>query len=308
LGDRLEKDIFEGVRAVVQAAEFEVAFGGGAEDVLEGEVRREDHLPAAWGELGAGGAEGFKGGGEAFGIADCFHFNEALVGAAFGLEVGVVDNPAVVKNNDFLAGVLDIAEEVGAEDDVHAGVVAHLADHAEHAEAGWGIEAVGGFIEDDEFGAVDDGLGELGELFHAERVGAELTVAGFAEADIEEGLMSPLESGGGGQAGELTHHADVGDGGHAGDEGVVLRHEADEGADEAGVLVDVVAEDARRPGGGRVEAKEGIDEGGLAGAVRAQQADGAALEGDGELMEDGAATQLHGELIELDDWCGGICH
>jgi hypothetical protein len=26
------------------------------------------------------------------------------------------------------------------------------------------------------------------------------------------------------------------------------------------------------------------------------------------LMEDGAATQLHGELIELDDWCGGICH
>ena len=49
-----------------------------------------------------------------------------------------------------------------------------------------GIEAVGRLVEEQHLGAVHDRLRQLGELLHAQRVGLELAVARFAEADVEQ--------------------------------------------------------------------------------------------------------------------------
>ena len=53
-----------------------------------------------------------------------------------------------------------------------------------------------------------DGLRQLGDLLHAERVGAERAVAHLAEADVEERFVRALEGVLGGQAGEFGHQAD----------------------------------------------------------------------------------------------------
>ena len=151
--------------------------------------------------------------------------------------------------------------------------------------AGGGIEAVGGLIEDQQARAVDDGLGQLGELLHAQGIGSQKAVAGFAEADVEEHFVGALERGFGGKAGELAHHADEGDGGHVGDEGVVLGHVADERAGLAEVAADVVAEDGGGAGGDGAEAQEGLDERGFSGAVGAEQADDSAGEADAQILE-----------------------
>src|SRR5882757_3536533 len=105
----------------------------------------------------------------------------------------------------------------------------HLANHARHALARGRIETICRLVEDDELRAVDDGLRELGQLLHAERVSTKLAVTGLAQADIEENLMGALQGRFGGKSGELAHHTNERDRGHIGDEGIVFRHEADEG-------------------------------------------------------------------------------
>ena len=56
-----------------------------------------------------------------------------------------------------------------------------------------GIEAVGRLVEDHQFRAVHDGLGELGHLFHAQRIGPQFAVARLAETDVEQHLVRLLE-------------------------------------------------------------------------------------------------------------------
>ena len=68
-----------------------------------------------------------------------------------------------------------------------------------HALAGDGIEAVGGFVEDEQLGAVCQGLRELDELLHAQRVGADLAVADFAQADVEQCFVRALQGFSGGR-------------------------------------------------------------------------------------------------------------
>jgi hypothetical protein len=67
-----------------------------------------------------------------------------------------------------------------------------------------------------------------------------------------------------------------------------------------------VAEDFGGAGGGGAEAEEGLDEGGLARAVGAQEADGAGREGDGEVLQDIAFAEADAEAGEFDDGGGGI--
>ena len=169
-----------------------------------------------------------------------------------------------LQDEDFFAGFLDVPQQVGAEDDAEVAGLLHLADHADHALAGGRIEPIGRFVEDDEFRTVDDGLRELGELLHAQRIGPECTVAGFAEPDIKQRLVSALEGGFPRQSRKFSHHADERDGRHAGNERIVFRHEADQGSNAVEVGLDVAAEDAGGTAGRFVESEEGIDEGGLA--------------------------------------------
>ncbi len=87
---------------------------------------------------------------------------------------------------------------------------------------------------------------------------------------------------------------------HGGDEGVVLRHVADQAAHLARVRADVAAQDAGGAGRRLVEAQQRVDQGGFPGAVGAQQADGAAGERGLQLLEDDALAEAHLQAVELD--------
>ena len=138
-----------------------------------------------------------------------------------------MDDRAVLHDHRLVAHLLDVAQQVGADEHVHPLLVLHLGDELEHAPAGGGIEAVGRFVEHDQLRSVHDRLGELRHLLHPERVGPELAVTRLAEPDVEQHLVGLLERGFRRKAGELGHLAHEGDRRHVADERVVLGHVAD---------------------------------------------------------------------------------
>ena len=75
----------------------------------------------------------------------------------------------------------------------------------------WWIEPVGRLVEEEDLRAVRESLGELGELLHAQRVGADVAVARLAQADIEEDFVRPLEGLRRRHARQLGHQADEAD-------------------------------------------------------------------------------------------------
>ena len=76
---------------------------------------------------------------------------------------------------------------------MHLAAVADLLDQADHPLAVRRVEAVGRLVEEQQLRPVDDRLGQLGQLLHAQRVGLELAVARLAETDVEQRLVGPLE-------------------------------------------------------------------------------------------------------------------
>ena len=71
----------------------------------------------------------------------------------------------------------------------------------------------------------------LASCFMPERIRAELAIARLAQAHVEERLVRALQRCLGGRPGQLGHVAHEAHGRHVRDEGVVLRHVADEPAD-----------------------------------------------------------------------------
>ena len=61
-------------------------------------------------------------------------------------------------------------------------------------------------------------LRKLGHLFHAERIRAEIAVAGFSETDVIEGLMRAFQRFCRRQTAQFGHHSDEAHGRHVGDE------------------------------------------------------------------------------------------
>ena len=112
--------------------------------------------------------------------------------------------------------------------------------------------------------------------------------------------MGPFESGIRREAGEFGGHADVRDGGHVRDERVVLRHEADEGADLAGIGSDVVPEDLGCTLAGFPEAQKGIDQGAFAGSVGTEEAYGEAPQFQVEPAKDFALADLYVQIGKFD--------
>ena len=96
--------------------------------------------------------------GGAVGVADAeLHLAagiDQLAHRAFAVDAAVVDD------GDAVAGELDLGEEVAGDEDAHAVIGSELAKElADLADAG-GIEAVGGFVEDEQLRAAEEGLGD----------------------------------------------------------------------------------------------------------------------------------------------------
>ena len=93
----------------------------------------------------------------------------------------------------FVAYLLDVAQQVGADENIHPVLVLHFFDELEHAAAGGGIEAVGRFVQHHQLGPVHDRLGKLRHLLHPIRVGSQLPAPRLSEPHIEQHFVRLLE-------------------------------------------------------------------------------------------------------------------
>ena len=203
----------------------------------------------------------------------CFDFQETAIGAALFFEIAEGRDIAIFEDQHLVATLFHVAQQVRRQDQVQIAAVANLLNELDHASTGGRVEPVGGFIEEQKFRPVRDGLREFGGLLHAQRVGAEIAIANFAEADVEEGFVCAFECVLAWQAGQFRHHPDEVNAAHRGDEGIVLRHVADQAADFAGMRPDVATQDASGARRRLMKPKQGVEEGGLSCPVRPQQAD-----------------------------------
>ena len=164
------------------------------------------------------------------------------------------------------------------------------------------VEAVGGFVEDDEVGVAEEGVGEAEALLHAHRIGVELGAGAVGEAHLVEEAVDFV---GGSALGDALEVGQVAASGEVGVEGGGLYDGAD--AAEGGFQVVGLAEEGEGAGGGREEAEEHAHSSGLAGAVGAEEAvDVAASDLDGEFVDGQDVAVAFGKSVGLDDVVGHL--
>ena len=206
--------------------------------------------------------------------------------------------PARVDRDQRVADPLDLAEQVRADHDRDAELGADPVDQRQHRVPAGRVEPVGRLVEQQQVRVVHQRLGQLDPLLHAGRVAADLPVALLVEADVAQRLGGALA---GGRPRQPAHPGHVGDelgGGQVGRQAVVLGHVADPGAD---LPRRRPSGRGRAPGPGRSvggeQPEQDLDQGGLAGAVRADQPDDAGLHVDGELGQRGHPRVPLGERL-----------
>jgi hypothetical protein len=92
-------------------------------------------------------------------------------------------------DDDALAGLLDFGEDVGAEND---GVVAgEMLQQFADLDDLLGVETGSGFVEDEDIGIVDDGLGQSDALAVAFGELADELLADVAQSATADDLISP---------------------------------------------------------------------------------------------------------------------
>ena len=177
---------------------------------------------------------------------------------------------AVVDDGDDVAELLGLLQVVGGEQDGDA-----LAVEAHHIvpelAAQLDVDAGGGLVEDQHRRVVHHRLGHHQPPLHAARERAHVGVGLVRQAERGEQLvgdaLGPRHAV---HAGLHVQRLARGEEDVGGD---LLRHHADGGARVAGPLVDVAAPDGDRARGLLGQAREDVDEGRLAGAVGAEQAE-----------------------------------
>ena len=142
-----------------------------------------------------------------------------------------------------------------------------LAQEAAHPLDALGVEAVGRLVEHEHPGIAEQGIGEAEPLPHAEREAADLAARGVGEPDEAEHLVDagPRDAGG------LRVHGEVVGRRATRVEAGCLEHGADR-LQRPGELGVGHAADRRRARGGADESEQDPQGGGLAGAVRAEEA------------------------------------
>ena len=150
-----------------------------------------------------------------------------------------------------------------------------VAHELQHLVAPLGIHAVGGFVEEQQIRIVHERLRQLDALLHAGRVGLDIPVARFIQANVVEHLVRALHRIHAPETRELPAVRDERHGVHARNMRVVLRHVADAGANLERRFGDVETEHRHASFSRRHEAKQALEHRALAGAVGSQEADGA---------------------------------
>ena len=183
-------------------------------------------------------------------------------------------------------------------------VVRDVAHEREHLFAPLRVHAVGRLVEQQQIGIVHQRLRQLDALLHAGRIGLDVAVARFSEADVVQHLVRALHGVGRRQAGQLGAIGDERDGRHAGNLRVVLRHVADARADLERRHGDVEIEHADAAAVGLDEAEQRLEHRALAGAVRPEQADRPGRKRRGDVGQRPLGAVAHADPLENGDGFG----
>src|ERR1700682_5905251 len=105
-----------------------------------------------------------------------------------------------------------------------------------------------------------NGLGQLRQLLHAQRISIETAITSFAEANVKERFMGTLERSLRRQTRKFGHQADEMHRTHFGNKRISFRHIADERADLLGISDDVAAEDVGSAGSWWMKPEQGMNQ------------------------------------------------
>ncbi len=163
------------------------------------------------------------------------------------------------------------------------------------------VDAARGLVEEDDAGPVHHGAGQRQPLLPAARQLAGQPVLLALEARHVDGPGLALAGLGTAQAVDPAEEAEVLPDGEVVVEAEALAHVADAALDALRVLRDVDTEDEPRARGRREQAAQHADGRGLAGAVRAEEAEDLALgHRERHAVDRGEGAEALGELAELD--------
>ena len=177
----------------MHAANLDVLFRGDEVQIASFQVFRKHELNAPAGEAGALATEAANAYREPFRRADSFELHEAAVGAALFFDVAERGDAPILEDEHFVAGLIDIAQQVRRDEKADAALLANLLDERDHSLPREWIQPVRGLVKYQQPRAVRKCLGELDELLHAKRVGVDLAVADFAKANVEERFVRAFE-------------------------------------------------------------------------------------------------------------------
>src|SRR5699024_6228854 len=213
------------------------------------------------GHGGAGGPGRAKCGGVGGALGGEADF---AVAAGEGLRGAFGDDGAAVDDDHVVGEAFGLFHVVGGEDDGDPGF-AQGGDQLPGGHAGLGIQARGGFVEKDQFGAADDGAGQGQTLLLST---GEAPEGGAGRRGQSQAGQEQVGVDGAGVEGshQAQPFAGAGSGGYASG----LGHHAHAGFERAGVGLGVQAQDAHVSAVGVAETLADLDSAGLARAVGAQ--------------------------------------
>ena len=174
--------------------------------------------------------------------------------------------PAVAEDRGRRADLLHLGQDVRAEQDRHAGV-AQAADHLAHLADAGGVEPVGRLVEDQQRGVLEQRGGDGEPLLHAERVGLVALPVAAGEPDRLDRLVDPRVR----DADRPGEQPQVLPAGEVGGELGRLHDRADPAHHLGQGVGHRAAEQRHLAPGGRGQAEQHPDRGGLAGAVGAEE-------------------------------------
>jgi len=132
------------------------------------------------------------------------NFRAEIVGANVNMDFAVGRRAEIARTDDLtlldedhgIASNFDFTEQMGIEEDRGA-ALALVTDNIADQVTAHGIEAGGGFVEEDQFGLMDEGLRQADALHHAFGKAAEASIAMRGEADqIDVGRNALAQLGG----------------------------------------------------------------------------------------------------------------
>jgi hypothetical protein len=198
------------------------------------------------------------------------------------------------------SGLFGLVEVLGAQQD--RGSLAGQGPYdVPHLPAGPGIEAGGGFVEEEELRGDDDAGGEVEPATHPAGVALDLPAGVVGEVEPLEQLVGPEAGLPAGETEEPGDHDEVLPTGEVLVDRGELAGEAHEAPDGVGGIDDVAAEHSGGAGVGPDERGQNVERRGLARAVRAQHSvDGAPLDRQVQPVDRPGPTERLHQAPDLD--------